>query len=172
MNNYAQKKETGLKENTKLYRGIRSNLSDLLDYQRAKGEIICFPSFTSSTIDIEVAKGFSKRRANLNQYETLITINYIYKNGFIPTAVDVSDISAIKKEKEYLFVPYSFFIVKNVQIEHSKKKAEIELDTVGKKEMFEKYLNNGYELVYNDKGFMDIIMSEVKDELTSQINNL
>ena len=165
LNKYAQKKGKGLKENKKLYRGIKSNLSDLLDYERAKGEIICFPSFTSSSMDIDVAKRFSKPKPNSNQYETLITINYIYKEGFIPTAVDVSNISAIKKEKEYLFLPYSFFIVKNVQIKHSKKKAEIELDTVGKKEMFEKYLNNGYELAYNEKGFMDIIKQEPKEQL-------
>ena len=31
--------------------------------------------------------------------------------------------------------------------------------------MFEKYLNNGYELAYNEKGFMDIIKQEPKEQL-------
>ena len=69
---------------------------------------------------------FSKRK-NPEQYETIIIIDYIYKNDFIPTAIDVSEISYFKHEKECLFPPYSFFKVKNTKIDHSLKTATIEL---------------------------------------------
>ena len=172
LNKYAEKNGKGLKESKKLYRGIKSNLSDVLSYERAKGEIICFPSFTSTSLHLNVAKGFAKPKENSNQYETIITINYIYKNGFIPTAVDVSSISKFPQEGEHLFFPYSFFVVKNVQIKHSKRKAEIELDTVGRKENLEKYIKEGYKIIYNKDGFMDVVEPKPQKEPKNEIGNL
>lgn len=153
LNNYGIKK--GLTETSTLYRGVKSNLSDLLVYERAKGKLICFPSFTSTTIIKTVAIDFSKRK-NPEQYETIIIIDYIYKNGFIPTAVDISEISEFKHEKECLFPPYSFFKVKNTEIDYKLKTAKIELETVGRKEILEKYLKDESTLVYKEEGFMDI----------------
>jgi len=153
LNNYGKKK--GLTKTSTLYRGVKSNLSDLLVYERAIGKLICFPSFTSTTIIKTVAVDFSKRK-NPEQYETIIIIDYIYKNGFIPTAVDISEISEFKHEKECLFPPYSFFKVKNTEIDYKLKTAQIELETVGRKEILEKYLKDESTLVYKEEGFMDI----------------
>ena len=155
LNIYGKKEEKGLTETHKLYRGVKSNLSDLLDYERAKGKLICFPSFTSTTILREIAVNFSIRE-NPEQYETIIIIDYIYKNGFIPTAVDVSKISKFEHEKECLFPPYSFFKVKDTKIDYSLKTAEIELETVGRKKILEEYLKDGYQLVYKEEGLMDL----------------
>ena len=164
LNKYGKKKNKGINESLKLYRGIRANLSDLLNYQRAKGKIICFPSFTSTSRLIDVAKSFSKTNINSTQYETIITINYIYKEGFIPTAFDVSEISCFKNaedEKECLFPPYSFFIIKNIQINYPMRKAEIELDTVGRIEILENKLRDGFKLNYNPKGYMEVIEQNI-----------
>ena len=154
LNKYAEKKDKGLKKTLKLYRGIRANLYDLLNYQRAKGEIICFPSFTSTSRNYQIAERFAFTEDN---YKTIITINYKYKKGFLPTAVDVSEI-AIKEdvyEEECLFLPYSFFIIKDVEINHNEKTAKIELVSIGRKKILENYLKEGINLVYNEDGFME-----------------
>jgi hypothetical protein len=137
-------------------------LSSLLYYERTKGQLICFPSFTSSSLDFDVAKKFSENDKNDEEYSTIITINYIYKEGFIPTAVDISDISPFPKEKECLFYPYSFFNIKDIQINHQEKKATIELDAIGKKEIIEEKLKNEDKctLEYNEEGFIDVKIEE------------
>ena len=154
LNKYAEKNDKGLKKTLKLYRGIRSNLYDLLNYQRAKGKIICFPSFTSTSRNYEVAERFAFSEDN---YKTIITIDYKHKKGFLPTAVDVSKL-AIKEheyEEECLFLPYSFFIIQDVEINHKEKTAKIELTSIGRKKILENYLKEGINLVYNKDGFME-----------------
>lgn len=154
LNKYAEKNDKGLKKTLKLYRGIRSNLYDLLNYQRAKGKIICFPSFTSTSRNYEVAERFAFGEDN---YKTIITIDYKHKKGFLPTAVDVSKL-AIKEheyEEECLFLPYSFFIIQDVEINHKEKTAKIELTSIGRKKILENYLKEGINLVYNEDGFME-----------------
>ena len=156
LNLYAEKK--GIKDDgLKLYRGLLMNLSDLLSYERLKGELICYPSFTSTSKKIEVAKEFAKNINNKEKYETIITINYLYKKGFIPTTVDVSEISQFKEEEECLFFPYTFFIIKNIKINYNDKTAEIELDAIGRKEIIETKLKDRYKLNYNEEGFMEVV---------------
>ena len=158
LNVYSNAKNKGLKENgSKLYRGLGIDFSVLLSYQRLKGELICYPSFTSSSKLKERAEFFSKKNHNDEKYKTIITINYIYKEGFMPNAVDVSEISKFPEEQECLFFPYSFFRIKNIEINHEEKKAEIELDSIGKKEIIETKLRDGFKLDYNDGDFMEVV---------------
>ncbi len=156
LNRYSENKG-GVKKNMTLYRGIKMNLIDLLYYEREKDKIICYPSFTSTTPKIIIAESFSKFNKLQNQYETIITINYIYKEDFISNAVDISNISVFSSEKCILFLPYSFFKIKKVEIDHINKKGSIELDSIGKKAIFEETLRDGYKLNYNEGGFMEII---------------
>ena len=154
LNKYAKKNKKGLKkDNMKLYRGINASLTDLLYYETAKDKLICFPSFTSTSESDEIAKSFLKEG---NHYKTLITINYKYKEGFFPTAIDISKISSLKGEKECNFLPYSFFRVNYIEIDHHRKEANIELDSIGRKEIFESSFKEGDKLVYNQEGYMEV----------------
>ena len=157
LNEYSEKEGKGVKKDITLYRGIKMNLIDLLYYEREKDKLICYPSFTSTTPLLQTAIGFSINNKTQYQYATIVTINYKYNKDFIPTAVDVSEISVFKSEKECLFLPYSFFKIKKVEIDHINKKGSIELDSIGRKEIFEKKLRDGYKLNYNEEGFMEII---------------
>ena len=159
LNEYSEKEGKGVKKDITLYRGIKMNLIDLLYYEREKDKLICYPSFTSTTPLLQTAIGFSNNNKTQYQYATIVTINYKYNKDFIPTAVDVSEISAFLDEKECIFLPYSFFKIKNVEIDHINKKGSIELDSIGRKEIFEKKLRDGYKLNYNEGGFMEIIES-------------
>jgi hypothetical protein len=158
LNEYSKTKNKGIVEDgLKLYRGIKTNFSDLLNYKRLKGELICYPSFISSSKLRKKANNFAITNKNSQMFETIITINCIYKEGFSPTAVDISEISRFPQEQECLFLPYSFFRIKNIEINHETKKAEIELDSIGKKEIFETKLKEGFKLDYNEGGFMEVV---------------
>ena len=158
LNVYSKTKNKGITEDgLKLYRGIKLNFSDLLSYKRLKGEFICYSSFTSSSKLLEKAQNFAKTDINSEKYGTVITINYIHKEGFIPSAVDISQISKYPEEKECLFFPYSFFKVKNIEINLNEKTAKIELDSIGKREILETKLREGFKLNYNDGGFMEVV---------------
>ena len=163
LNSYASKNNKGIKKDgLKLYRGLFLNFSDLLSYERLKGELICYPSFTSTSKKLEVAKIFAMNHKDEEKYETIIKINYLYKKGFIPTAVDVSKISKYKEEEECLFFPYTFFRIKSININYNQKTAEIELDSIGRKEIIETKLKDRYKLEYNEGGFMDIVAKKVR----------
>lgn len=76
LNSYASKKGKGIKKDgLKLYRGLLLNYSDLLSYERLKGELICYPSFTSTSKKLDVAKEFATIHNNEEKYETIIYIN-------------------------------------------------------------------------------------------------
>ena len=159
LNLYGKKK--GIKDDGLiLYRGLLLNFSDLLSYEALKGELICYPAFTSTSKKKEVVQGFAKNEKKEEKYETIITINYLYKKGFIPNVVDVSEISNFKEESEYLFFPFTFFRVKNININYIEKTAEIELDSIGRKEIIETKLKDRYKLDYNEAGFMDVIVQK------------
>lgn len=157
VNKYGEKE--GVKESTTLYRGIKMNLSDILSYERSEKQLICYPSFTSSTPLKKVAEEFSTYKLGKNQYSIIIKINYLYNNEFCPTAVDISKISCYPKEKERIFPPFSFFIINKVEIDHQNHKGDIELESIGRKEIFEEKLRDGYQLNYNKGGFMEILKS-------------
>ena len=158
LNEYSKTNNKGIVEDgLKLYRGVKTNFSDLLNYKRLKGELICYPSFISSSKLPQKAKKFAITSKNSQMFETIITINCIYKEGFLPTAVDISEISHFPEEQECLFLPYSFFRIKNIEINYETKKAEIELDSIGKKEIFETKLKDGFKLDYNEGGFMEVV---------------
>ena len=158
LNEYSKTKNKGVVEDgLKLYRGVKTNFSELLNYKRLKGELICYPSFISSSRLPEKAKNFAITSKNSQMFETIITINCLYKEGFLPTAVDISEASRFPQEQECLFLPYSFFRITNIEIDYEEKKAKIELDSIGKKEIFETKLKEGFKLDYNEGGFMEVV---------------
>ena len=58
LNKYQKESGNGETSNRKLYRGMRLDISELLNYERYEGSILCFPSFTSTSTSI---KAFSHR---------------------------------------------------------------------------------------------------------------
>ena len=53
LNKYYKETGNGESSNKKLYRGMRLDISELLNYERFKGCILCFPSFTSTSTFID-----------------------------------------------------------------------------------------------------------------------
>ena len=165
LNSYAKdKKMFYTKNNQTLYRGIKLPYSSLLPYERAKGKIILFSSFTSTSESIFYAKRFSGRdnskelyQAN-NLFSVIFLIENKWENNWISNGINIEYVSKYKKEKEILFQPFSFYLVKDVNIDLENYTADIYLDTVGKTEILEENLKNNSEIVYNkSKNTIEII---------------
>ena len=169
LNDYG--KTNGITTSKTFYRGIKMNYSDLLYYRRCKGKMICFPGFTSSSENLEVAENFGKqinstddsdnlltldKRQKQQIFLTIIIINYKFREEYVSSAIDISKCSDYPDEMERLFLPFSFFKINEVEIKYEEYIAFIKLDTIGRKEILEKKINNSCRLSYNQLGFMEL----------------
>ena len=151
LNDYALENDKYYKEDNKiLFRGTRMDFSSLLAYERAIGKIILLTSFTSMSQEKEKAVKFSIKKYNNSKFSVLYYVTNIYKEKWISNGVDIKDVSKYKNEKEVLFQPFSFYIIKDVKIDLVNMKGEIYLQTIGKKEILEKEIQKGKHVSYNE----------------------
>ena len=138
-------------------RGIKLPYSCLLPYERAKGKVILLSGFTSTSLDENQAKNFSGRNQTREQYKTRLIFSVIYiitnycKNNWISNGVNIQKESVFKTEKEILYQPFSFYYVRDVQIDLKNYTADIYLDTIGKYEILEEKIKIGKQIKYNEK---------------------
>ena len=156
LNTYGKENHMYYDKNQKiLRRGIKLPYSNLLPYERAVGKIILLSSFTS-TSELELtARNFSGRKNAKEQYKTKKIFSVIYiitnnhYNNWIPNGINVQEESAYKKEREILFQPFSFYIVKKVDINKEDYTADIYLVTIGKTEILEEKIKKGKKIMFN-----------------------
>ena len=171
LNKYAKKHNKYFnKDKTVLKRGVKIPYSYLIQYERAKnenesGKIISLTSFTSTSKKDEVALHFAGRKRGIkykvNRDDPKFSVIYIITNNskenWISNGIDINSISEMKREEEILFLPFTFFKVKDVIIDNKQYVAEIHLETIGKKEILEKEIKNGKDIKYNYiEGVMEI----------------
>ena len=158
LNKYAKKNHKYCIENKKeLHRGVKMSYSDLLPYVRAKGKIILLSGFTSTSQDDNSAKRFAGRnntqalyKANL-KFSVVFNIRNLCKENWISNGIDVMKESEYKSEKEILYQPFSFYYVRDVQIDNKNYLADIYLDTIGKTEILEEKIKDGKNIEFNPK---------------------
>ena len=101
-----------------------------------------------------------EERKNLKIFSVILIINYIYCKEFISYAIDISKCSDFPDELERIFLPFTFFKLKEVSINYADNTADIVMDSIGKKEILELKLNKENNLVYkeytNGIGFMEV----------------
>ena len=156
LNNYGKDNKMYYdKDNTILRRGIKIPYSCLLPYIRAVGKVILLSSFTSTSEKEITARNFSGRDNSKKQYKAskIFSVIYIihnnYKNNWVSNGINVQNESAYKSEKEILYQPFSFYLVKKVNIDIKNYIADIYLETVGKKEILEEKIKKGKSIEYN-----------------------
>ena len=88
--------------NLYLYRKMKISEDDFRVYQNSVNEIICFPSFTSTSSD---RNGFGSFGFN---------VLLIIDSNYSKSVVSIEELSTFNSEKEYLFLPFSFFRIKSV----------------------------------------------------------
>ena len=162
LNNYAKENKLYLEINKKeLYYGTKLTLSKILSYERAKGKIILVKDSLVSSEDFENAYLFSGRE-NTNKkkqnYSVIFTIMNMHKEGWIPNAIIEED------KKTFIFLPFSFYYLRNIIIDSKNYTADIYLETVGKVEMLEEKIKEGKELFYNGKENLIEVIEKLEEK--------
>ena len=93
---------------TDLYRKMYISLDELRNYESSVGKVICFPSFTSTSI-----KDGAYSPTKYIPSDHLVKL--IIKQNETKSVVSISNYSIYESEKEYLFLPFSFFKIVDVR---------------------------------------------------------
>ena len=156
LNSYANINNMYCKENGKIFfSGVKIPYTSLLPYERAIGKKIFFQTFTSTSEKEKVALSFSGRNNSKKSYMFYLKFSVIYhiinlyKNNWISNGINIQNESLYRNEKEFVFLPFSFYFVKDVKINTFDYTADIYLETIGKKEILEEQIQNGKEIEYN-----------------------
>ena len=155
LNKYHQCTGKGESSNRELFRGMRLDISELLNYERYEGSILCFPSFTSTSTSIKAASNpdrFGGRSTDIptrkqqGLFSVVLKIYHKFGYGAVPNGINIESISAFKSESECLFLPFSFFLVRKVNINLNNFECDIEVENYCRKFNFEAKMNDGYEI--------------------------
>ena len=166
--------EKQLNEKTVLYRDITIDRLDLYSYQFCENDIICFTSFTSTTLkkNLNFQPTDNANLINNDQIEekgyVKMVITYDPKGKCESPGIDVSEESSYSGEKEVLLYPFTFLRIDKVEIHSGKEndKHFIYLTIINKGDILElglkqkfafKLIENGTKLVidYNNKSDCD-----------------
>ena len=158
LNNYANQEGKYYNlDKTVLFGGMKLPYSDILPYERAKGKIIVSSTFTSTYQEIKIAERFAGRKDTKYLYKVKKKFSVIFiiknnlKKNWISNGIRIADISCYKREKEVLYQPFSFYYVRDIMIDLENYKADIYLETIGKKEILEEKIIFGKEIKYNEQ---------------------
>ena len=152
LNIYGMKEQKGFNYKSEIYRGTLFNYSLILKYLKNIGNIIAFPSFLSTSLDLEIAKKFAhydESKENRNYlFSTIYVISVNPRNDWIAQGFDINGISCFKNEKEILFQPFCFFKLINVKINTDNYLCNIYLELIGKKEIWEQNMRPDSSVAY------------------------
>ena len=152
LNIYGMKEKKGFNDKAKIYRGVLISYSLITNYLRNIGKIITFPSFFSTTLDVETAKDFSRFYESKEERNGLFSTNYIIninpRNNWIAQGFNINEISHYQKEREILFQPFCFFILNDVKVDIKNCMCYIYMELIGKKEIWEKSMNSTSNILY------------------------
>ena len=164
INTYAKENKKYFEEDkTILKKGIKMPYSNLMQYTRAIGKIILFSDFISvndSELDSKQKSGrnLSKEQYKFNNlFSVIFIISNNYQKNWISNGIIINGKKDNNFKKEILYLPFTFFLLKEVNIDFANYSADIYLETIGKKEILEEKMKEGKEFIYNaEENIMEI----------------
>ena len=152
------------KEKKILYRDITISRLDLYSYQFCENDIICFPSFTSTSYDENLNFKPSENSKKINNEEieeksfAKMIITYNPQGNCQPQGVDISDKSHYN-EKEILLFPFTFLKIDKVEIHSGKEndKHLIFMTMINKGDVLEFGLKDKYAFKLSENGTKIVI---------------
>jgi hypothetical protein len=165
LNSYALKKNMYMCTNDKqLYRGDNLPYTQIIQYEQAKGNIILLKSFTDTTEDENLAKSFVNSNNNIDaKFGVIFIITNKYKDDWVSNGINIQNISVGEKKNEIIFLPFSFYLLKDVVIDFENNMAQIYLETIGKNEILEEKIKSGQTIQFNaKKGAIEINNKYIK----------
>ena len=142
-------------DNKEFIRGVKLPYSCLLSYERAKGKIILLTAFILAYEDEELARRWAGRDNTISLYKTNLKFSVLFfiknrwQKKWISNGIIVK--ASYQEEKQILYQPFSFYYVRDVQIDIEHYKADIYLETIGKEEILEEKIRIGGEIEYDEK---------------------
>ena len=101
-------------KNTNLYRKMYLTMNDIKFYEKSINKVICYPSFTSTSI---IKNGFIPNSYGDNNQ----LVQLIIEQNNTKSTVSIREFSVFQKEEEYLFLPFSFFKILKVELKKGTK---------------------------------------------------
>ena len=156
---YGIKKNEVVEYPMTFFKGMQLNIIDLMEFLKNRHLIITFPYFLSVSAKKELAEIASKRKMDAKErkekqfYSVILKIDYIYDDGYKPSIIDLKDIQPYPNDENYIILPFTFLNLKKIEINSTKYLADIEIEIVGKNEIFENQIknNNNKIIEYDDK---------------------
>ena len=154
---YGKNCQKTIKSKNKFYRGLQLNIIDVLELLKNRNFIITFPNFVSMVTNKDFVEISSKRNISKDErkakrfYSVIMTINYLYKDGYESCIIDLNDLAQYPDEKEYILLPFTFLKLYKIQIDSNKYIADIELEIIGKKEILEYKIKENKEILFDKK---------------------
>ena len=130
-------KNQGIYHNKTFYRKMTIKLSDYYLYKISIGELICYPAFTStsekdiSKYNFPTSTAIDVNKINQNDISVVLIIKYYYSNNYslfskilnffntdnyyVTPCINVSEHSVNSGEEEYIFPPFSFFKIEDIE---------------------------------------------------------
>jgi hypothetical protein len=139
--------QKGIFENITLERNISLNELDYYVYTLSEGEIICFPSFTSTTRILNnpytpTIKALQTNGIDPHTCKNIrMKFHYNYEKGNVSPGIDVDEVSTCKGEKEVLLLPFTF-VKFNKIIKKDDRHFEFDFTIINRKNYLEFTLKN------------------------------
>ena len=109
-----REKNLSKQKSSNLYRRMYLNRNEIKKYEESIERVICFPAFTSTSIN---KNAFTPKKYNADDELVLLII----EQNNTKSAVLISEFSDYPGEEEYLFLPFSFFKIKKVELKKGTK---------------------------------------------------
>ena len=104
---YEYRKKNNQLSSTTLYRKLYMKPDEIQLYINSKGKIICYPSFTSTSLSENV---FQPKKDDPNT----ILVKLIIQQNNSPSIISIGSLSEMPNEQEYLCLPFTFFKIIDV----------------------------------------------------------
>ena len=153
---YGKKMKKGVvQNNSTFYRGLELNIIEFLEFLKNNNKIITFPSFLFVTKKKEYAELSSNRKSHLEKqnsndlYSVIMTFNYSHQENYEPSIYELKDLSQFPDEEEHVILPFTYMNVNKIITDSSKLICDIELEIIGKKEIFESKIKDQTIIKYD-----------------------
>ena len=146
-------KNYGLNKTITLYRKIAINQYELNIYEMSINEIICFPSFSSTSLNKNFVPTHNASKVNsINEQEKIYLLMILHYNH-LPNnnsqGMFIKEFSEFKHEEEILLFPFTFIRVNNINKVNSKL-YELDCDIINKNCVLEFGLKQNQKVKLNN----------------------
>ena len=145
----------GIYCNKILYRDLNMSLFDLMSYYLSVNDVICFPSFTSTTtlknLNFQATKNAKIiNNTSKNDFPVKMIFYYRYRNGDISPGVSIRNESYISTEEEVILFPFTFVRINKIEMT-AQRKVIIHLDIINRNKIIEFEFQKGCRIDLDQK---------------------